>query len=113
MAKKADTVSVVSLKNQEYISTGMPELDELITGWPRGRITELWGNPGTGKSYVLARTLAALQDKQKAIYYDTEFALYKPRLEQLGVELTDQQKELLKPAVESIGRGRVFFLKLG
>lgn len=88
MVKAEDEVEVVELGTVEYLSTGVAELDELLGGgWPRGRITEVWGKPGTGKSYLLAKTMAKLTDKQKAIYYDSEFALYGVRLEALGVDL--------------------------
>lgn len=57
-------------------------------GWARGRLTEVWGNPGIGKSYLLSKTLANLNGKQKAVYYDSEFALYAPRMLELGVDMS-------------------------
>jgi len=89
MAKKNKEDVLVSklsaVGEVQYISTGVDELDEMLTGWARGRLTELWGNPGVGKSYLLAKTMAALDGK--CLYVDAEFALYKPRLEELGVDL--------------------------
>lgn len=88
MAKKTEEeVTTVKLGTVTYLPTGVEEVDSLIGGgWARGRITELWGNPGTGKSYLLSKTMANLGAKQKALYIDSEFSLYKPRLEQVGVD---------------------------
>lgn len=88
-AKDDDSVSVsklANLKDVEYLSTGIPEIDGLITGWARGRITELWGNPGVGKSYLLAKTMASLAEGQSCFYADAEYSLVKQRLVALGVD---------------------------
>lgn len=76
------------LGEPEYLPTGVEELDTMIGGWSKGRLTELWGNPGTGKSYLLSKTMASLKDGQKCLYVDAEFALYKPRLVALGVDVS-------------------------
>lgn len=90
MPKKTedDSVKTVSLANVAYLTTGVEEVDELIGGWARGRITELWGNPGVGKSHLLSKTMAAMGKDEKVLYIDSEFSLYKPRLEQVGVDLS-------------------------
>lgn len=86
--KDDDSVTTTTLKTVEYLPTGIAEMDELLGGgWARGRITEVWGNPGAGKSYLLGRTMATLEAKQTVLYVDTEFSLYGARLEQLGVDL--------------------------
>lgn len=82
---KLEVGKLEDLKPIEYISSGVKEIDELVGGFARGRLTELWGNPGIGKSYLLARCMAALDGK--VLYIDTEFALNKERLEQLGVDV--------------------------
>lgn len=88
MPKKGeDEVAVVKLTETEYMATGVEEIDELLGGgWARGRLTELWGNPGVGKSHLLARTMAHNKDL-KIMYVDAEFALNKARLEELGVDV--------------------------
>lgn len=88
-AEKEEEVVVLSeLRKVEYLSSGVEEVDKMLGGgFARGRITEAWGNPGVGKSYLLSRTMAALTDKQKALYIDSEFSLYGPRLEQVGVDM--------------------------
>jgi RecA/RadA recombinase len=86
--KKAETkppTKLSDLKEETYLSTGIAELDEMITGFARGRITEIWGNPGIGKSYLLAKTLASLDGT--ALYVDAEYSLVKQRLADLGVKL--------------------------
>lgn len=89
MTKKAEEENLVGtlddLKKVEYISTGVAELDELVGGFARGRLTEVWGNPGSGKSYLLAKCMASV--KGKILYVDTEFALNRERLLKLGVDL--------------------------
>lgn len=70
----------------EYISTGIKEMDLLLGGgFAKGRITEVWGNPGVGKSYLLAKSMAALDGK--VLYVDAEYSLVKERLAALGVDL--------------------------
>lgn len=90
MAKKKDDDVVIQsmggLKNVEFIETGVKEFDEAVHGFARGRITEVWGNPGVGKSYLLAMAMANLKDG-KVLYVDAEYSLVKERLEQLGVDL--------------------------
>lgn len=90
MTKKPEAPVVDKLKSLpdiSYISTGVAELDDMIGGFARGRLTELWGSPGAGKSYLLAKTMAALSKDSKAFYIDAEFALNRNRLEELGVNL--------------------------
>lgn len=81
-AQKLDAIPVES-----FLSTGVPAVDEILGGgFPRKRITQVWGNPGTGKSYLMAKCLAKLDGK--ALYIDSEYALNKQRLADIGVDLT-------------------------
>src|SRR5215467_6449060 len=43
----------------EMISSGIPELDALTGGIPRGCLTEICGTPSSGKTSVLLATLGA------------------------------------------------------
>jgi recA bacterial DNA recombination protein len=43
----------------EMISTGIPEIDALDGGIPRGCLTEIFGSPSSGKTSVLLATIAA------------------------------------------------------
>lgn len=83
--EEAVVTHLSDLKDETYISTGVKELDEMITGFARGRITEVWGNPGIGKSYLLAKTMSA--NEGTTLYCDSEFSLVKQRLIDLGVDI--------------------------
>ncbi|HUS50981.1 MAG TPA: ATPase domain-containing protein [Candidatus Paceibacterota bacterium] len=58
----------------EYISTGIEELDaSLGGGWPRGRIVEIYGPEGSGKTWMLSKAFGpALAAGQKCLLYDAE-----------------------------------------
>jgi recombination protein RecA len=77
----------------EWISTGSSILDLAISnkpdgGLPVGRIVELTGLEGTGKSLVSAHIVADTQRKGgKAIYIDTENAAAPEFWKSLGVDL--------------------------
>lgn len=79
--------TMAELKEEVFISSGIPELDELVGGFARGRVTEMWGNPGIGKSHVIAKALAGLSSKQTALYIDAEYSAVKKRMLELGVNL--------------------------
>lgn len=89
MPKKPNEFKAGTLNDipaEETISTGVEEVDKMLGGgFPKGRITQLYGSPGVGKSYLLGRCMASLPGK--ILYVDTEFALNKTRLKNMGVEL--------------------------
>lgn len=83
-AKDIDTLEAIPV--EEFVPTGIEQVDEMLGGgFPKRRITQIWGNPGVGKSYLLAKTLANLDGR--ALYVDAEFALNKQRLADIGVDL--------------------------
>ena len=43
----------------ERLSTGIPEIDAVTQGIPRGCLTEFYGSPSSGKTSVLVATMAA------------------------------------------------------
>ena len=57
----------------DWISTGIPEFDEL-TQIPRGRITQIQGPYGVGKTTLCLNMIKGLADK-KVLYIDSEAAL--------------------------------------
>jgi len=57
----------------EWISTGIPEMDEL-TQIPRGRITQIQGPYGVGKTTLCLNMIKGLKDR-KVLYIDAEAAL--------------------------------------
>jgi len=79
----------------EWISTGSSMLDLAIAnrpngGIPVGRITEVTGLEGSGKSLVAAHLLANTQKKGGlAVYIDTENAMNEDFLRCIGVNVND------------------------
>lgn len=72
-------------KDEEFIPTGVEELDSIIGGgFYRGRITEVWGQEGCGKTTLVCTMLANASKDLKILYVDSEFALNKRRVEALG-----------------------------
>lgn len=77
----------------EWVSTGSPMLDLAISnrphgGLPVGRITEITGLEGSGKSLLAAHAIADTQRKGGlGVYIDTENALNQEFLEAIGVDI--------------------------
>lgn len=71
----------------QFISSGIPALDEFAGGFPRARMTELVGPEGIGKSTVVSKCAIALSTAGKVLYIDAEQALNPQRLVQLGADL--------------------------
>ncbi|MBV9183729.1 MAG: hypothetical protein JO356_20680, partial [Acidobacteria bacterium] len=49
----------------EMLSTGIPELDAMTGGIPRGCLSEIFGPPSSGKTSVLLATLASATGQQE------------------------------------------------
>lgn len=79
-------ISKLSAKiDERFIPTGINELDEVIGGGVyRGRITEIWGSEGVGKTYTVTRLMANISKDHKILFIDSEFALNKQRVADLG-----------------------------
>ena len=77
----------------EWVSTGSPMLDLAISnrpngGLPVGRITEITGLEGSGKSLLAAHSIADTQKKGGlGVYIDTENAMNQEFLEAIGVDV--------------------------
>lgn len=63
----------MGVEQVEWISTGIPGLDEL-TRIPRGRITQIQGPYAVGKTTLCLNMIRGLRDK-KVLYIDTEASL--------------------------------------
>ncbi len=50
----------------ELVSSGVPEVDSLTGGLPRGAITEIFGPPSSGRTSLLITMLAATAARQEA-----------------------------------------------
>jgi recombination protein RecA len=79
-------------KPRGWVDTGIYSLNWIISGdinggWPVGRISELDGDPGTGKSLLCEM---AMRDPtiDLIIYFDTEAAMNTDFLNFLGVDIT-------------------------
>lgn len=83
----------------DWISTGSTWLDSIIcrgkkAGVPVGRITELAGLSGTGKSYMAAQISGNAQKKGYNVYYfDSESAISSDFLEECGCLLDTESEE--------------------
>jgi recombination protein RecA len=88
----------------EWVSTGSPMLDLAIAnrphgGLPVGRITEITGLEGSGKSLLAAHAIADTQKKGGlGVYIDTENALNQDFLEAIGVDI----KKMLYVPLETV-----------
>lgn len=72
----------------EFMSSGVTEIDELVGGLPKGRLTEIVGAEGIGKSYLMSKVAAAATQAGKTVFFlDSEQAANKERMESLGVKL--------------------------
>lgn len=60
------------LEPVEFISSGIKEIDGMTGGFPRKRITEIYGMKGVGKTALMSRMLDV---EHTVLYIDTENAL--------------------------------------
>ena len=70
-----------------FITSGVKEIDELTGGYPRGRITEIYGKKSVGKTTLMMYMLAAISQDNKILYIDAENALNVGRLEELQANM--------------------------
>jgi recombination protein RecA len=73
---------------EEWLPTGFANLDEILGGgWPVGRISEIFGKEGSGKSALSHIAVKSCLDIGGLCYYiDTENSLEKRKLVQLGID---------------------------
>lgn len=79
-----------SLAVPGVISTGIPALDDAlgVGGFPKGRVIEMYGPPGGGKSTIAQQTIARAQAAGgTAAYVDSEHALDPSYAKKLGVDI--------------------------
>lgn len=90
--------------NISVVPSGWQEMDDLITGetdaeartvpgsglgWPRGRIIEVYGDEGVGKTTLTLQIIAAFQKAgETCAFVDAEHALDVSYAKKLGVDLT-------------------------
>lgn len=90
MSKEVPRLTIGKLsdkRDETFIKSGIKELDTLTGGFPRARITELWGKEGVGKTYLATKLMANLSQEHTVLFIDTEFSLNKHRVAELGVNI--------------------------
>lgn len=79
-------IKLASVPKIEFVTSGIDAVDELIGGYPRAKITEIYGNTGTGKSTMMYKCLAVISKTAKVLYIDVENALNPNRVIELGAD---------------------------
>ena len=89
IAKKYNLRMASDIEPMEFIPTGLGDLDKLTGGFPRSRITELYGLQGVGKTTLtLMAIAAATKAGNKTLFIDCENAFNPIRAAELGVDTT-------------------------
>jgi archaellum biogenesis ATPase FlaH len=58
---------------QYYVSTGIDKLDELIYGWPKGRLALVYGHFKSGKTTLaMMASIRTIAEKRHVLYLDAE-----------------------------------------
>lgn len=100
-------VSKKSNVNIERLKTGFYKFDKSIGGGlPKGRIIEIYGNEGCGKTSLLLQIASVVQRQKKqnlVLYLDFENSLDTFYAEDLGVSLDDSVWNLSQPESLEIG----------
>lgn len=87
-AKKYSLLTADQLPPLEFVPSGFGDLDLLTGGFPRSRITELYGLQGVGKTTLTLMAIAASTEKGlKTLFIDCENGFNPIRAEKLGVDL--------------------------
>lgn len=116
--KTEPVISKLSNKaDEDFIPSGT-ELDKLMGGgFPRGRITELWGKEGVGKTHVATLLMANISKDKKVLFVDTEYSLNKHHVEALGADsnnieyIADSRLErVCELLVDAVGKYDVIIL---
>lgn len=89
VAKKYDLKMASDIEPMEFIPTGLGDLDKLTGGFPRSRITELYGLQGVGKTTLTLMSIAAATKAgMKTLFIDCENAFNPVRAKELGIDNT-------------------------
>lgn len=89
VAKKYNLQMASDIAPLEFIPTGLGDLDKLTGGFPRSRISELYGLQGVGKTTLTLMSIAAAtRAGLKTLFIDCENAFNPVRAKELGVDPT-------------------------
>lgn len=87
VAKRYNLEMANSIKPLEFVPTGLGDLDKLTGGFPRSRISELYGLQGVGKTTLTLMSIAAATKAGlKTLFIDCENAFNPIRAEELGID---------------------------
>lgn len=84
MSKPEGVVGLNTISPIAFVSSGISEVDELTGGYPRGKISMVYGLAGVGKTSLMIKCIAAMSEKSKVLFCDVENALNIERVKQLG-----------------------------
>lgn len=85
----AKVTKLDKLKPVSFISSGVAEIDELCGGFPRARVSMVYGLASTGKTTLMLKMLSAISQDNKVLFCDVENALNVDRVKLLGGELSN------------------------
>jgi len=91
-AKVTDGAKIHSMEEYppiEFITSGVAAIDATTGGFPRGRVTEIYGKKSVGKTTLMMYMLAAISTEYKVLFMDAENALNKTRLVELGANIAN------------------------
>lgn len=80
----------------EFISSGIPEIDAITGGFPRKRISEIFGMKGVGKTALMSRITS---NGLKVFYVDTENAMT-----EAGENVDVLSEEMLEDVEEKVAQ---------
>jgi recombination protein RecA len=87
VAKKYNLIMASDMPELTFVPTGLGELDKLTGGFPRKRISELYGLQGVGKTALSQMSIAAATKAgMKTLFIDCENAFNPIRAAELGVD---------------------------
>lgn len=82
------------------ISTGSINLDKAlgIGGIPKGRITEIYGDPGNGKTTLALHSIAEAQKRgEHCVFIDVEHAIDLSYAQRIGVDVSEEMFTFMQP----------------
>jgi recombination protein RecA len=91
MSKKDDAPikSMTNYPEVKFVTTGVESLDKICGGFPRGRISEVYGKKSVGKTTLTMLMLAVISKDHKVLFIDAENALNVARMAELGADLSN------------------------
>lgn len=121
LAKKYSSAMSVDIINEvQFINTGIPTLNYVMSGKPltgglplSGKMTVMYGGESSGKTSLVLHIIAKAQKEDiEVVYLDTERSITKPRLRQFGVNIdkmiymTPETMEECFDIIESIAKDK-------